>query len=93
VVVDPKKYTVETLFVNGFPSVRGPFFPIDRNMAVIGTDDAARWLNVSVRRLTAMIRSGIVKAQKIGRTWVLEESEVLRVQKLSRPRGRPRKKK
>ncbi|MBC7819994.1 MAG: hypothetical protein IAG10_24185 [Planctomycetaceae bacterium] len=46
-----------------------------------------------MRRLTAMIRSGIVQAQKIGRTWVLEETEVARVQKLDRPRGRPPKKK
>jgi hypothetical protein len=62
-------------------------------MPVIGTDDAAKRLGVSVRRLTAMIRSEIVEAQKIGRTWVLEEREIERVAQLSRPRGRPKKRK
>jgi len=60
-------------------------------MSVIGSDVAAKRLRISVRRLTAMIRSGIVKAQKIGRTWVLEEVEVTRVAKLKRPPGRPKK--
>jgi len=87
-----KNYTVETLFVSKF-FCRQTIFADTYIMAVIGTDEAAKRLKVSVRRLTAMIRSGIVKAQKIGRTWVLEESEVTRVQKISRPPGRPRKKK
>jgi excisionase family DNA binding protein len=60
-------------------------------MGVIGTDEAARRLGLSVGRLTTMIRSGILGAQKIGRTWVVEEAEVARVAKLKRPRGRPRK--
>ncbi len=60
-------------------------------VAVIGTDEAARRLGVSVGRITTMIRSGIVSAQKIGRTWVLEESEVARVAKLTRLPGRPPK--
>ncbi len=62
-------------------------------MGVIGTDEAARRLHLSVGRLTTMIRTGLIAAQKIGRTWVLDESEVARVQKLSRPPGRPRKRK
>ncbi len=44
-------------------------------------------------RLTAMIRTKIITAQKIGRTWVIDEAEVARVAKLKRPPGRPRKKK
>jgi excisionase family DNA binding protein len=62
-------------------------------MGVIGTDEAARRLGVSIGRLTTMIRTEIIQAQKIGRTWVLDEAEVTRVAKLDRPRGRPSKKK
>jgi excisionase family DNA binding protein len=62
-------------------------------MGVIGTDEAARRLGLSVARLTAMIRTNIIKAQKIGRTWVLDEAEVHRVSKLNRKAGRPRKSK
>ena len=61
-------------------------------MSVIGTDEAARRFGVSVRRLTAMIRTGIVPAQKIGRTWVLDESVVARIAKRDRKPGRPPKK-
>jgi excisionase family DNA binding protein len=61
-------------------------------MGVIGTDEASRRLGVTPSRLTAMIRTGIIRAQKIGRTWVLEESEVARVAKLERKAGRPPKK-
>jgi excisionase family DNA binding protein len=62
-------------------------------MKVIGTDEAAARIGVSVRRLTAMIRTGIVPAQKIGRTWVLSESDVIRISNLERKPGRPRKRK
>jgi len=62
-------------------------------MALIGTDEAARRMGLSVGRLTAMIRAGILRAQKIGNTWIVEESEVVRVSKLNRKPGRPRKNK
>jgi excisionase family DNA binding protein len=62
-------------------------------MGVIGTEEAARRLGLSMGRLTTMIRTGVLRAQKIGHTWVLDEAEVERVSKLDRPRGRPRKKK
>jgi excisionase family DNA binding protein len=62
-------------------------------MGVIGTDEAARRLDISIGRLTTMIRTKIIRAQKIGRTWVLDEAEVARVAKLDRKRGRPPKKK
>jgi excisionase family DNA binding protein len=61
-------------------------------MGVIGTDEAARRLGISIGRLTTMIRTNIINAQKIGRTWVLDEVEVQRVSALSRKRGRPKKK-
>lgn len=62
-------------------------------MSIIGTDEAAQRIGVSIRRLTAMIRTGIVPAQKIGRTWVLNETDVTRIAKQKRNPGRPRKKK
>ena len=62
-------------------------------MGMIGSVEAARRLGVSVGRLTTMIRTGILPAQKIGRTWVLDEADVSRLAKLERKPGRPRKKK
>jgi excisionase family DNA binding protein len=61
-------------------------------MGIIGTDEAARRLKLSIGRLTTMIRTGILPAKKIGRTWVLDEADVMRVAALDRKRGRPRKK-
>jgi excisionase family DNA binding protein len=60
-------------------------------MAMIGTTEAARRLKVSPRRDAAMISQGILKAAKVGKTWVVDEAEVSRVAKLKRPPGRPRK--
>jgi excisionase family DNA binding protein len=64
-----------------------------RGVKVVGTQEAAMRLGVTTTRIATMIRFGIIKAQKIGRSWVIEESEVIRVQKLSRPPGRPPKRK
>jgi hypothetical protein len=71
----------------------GGFFTDLLQMGVVGTDEAARRLGVSIGRLTTMIRTDILQAQKIGRTWVLDEAEIARVSKLNRKRGRPPKKK
>ncbi|MGB7157393.1 MAG: helix-turn-helix domain-containing protein [Tepidisphaeraceae bacterium] len=61
------------------------------NVKVIGTQEAAKRLGITPTRIATMIRSGIIKAQKIGRSWVIEESELARVQRLPRRPGRPRK--
>jgi excisionase family DNA binding protein len=63
------------------------------SVGVIGTDEAARRLGLSIRRISALIRSGALPAQKIARTWVLDETDVDRFAKLERKPGRPRKKK
>ena len=60
-------------------------------MGLIGTNEAARRLGLSIGRTTAMIRSGILRAQKIGKTWIVDEAEVSRVAKLDRKPGRPSK--
>jgi excisionase family DNA binding protein len=60
-------------------------------MAMIGTTEAARRLGVSRRRVSAMVTQGLLKAQKIGKTLVVDEAEVDRLSKLDRPTGRPKK--
>jgi excisionase family DNA binding protein len=60
-------------------------------MASIGTTEAARRLKITPRRVAALITHGIIRATKVGKTWIIEESEITRMQKLSRPTGRPRK--
>jgi excisionase family DNA binding protein len=61
-------------------------------VALIGTSEAARRLDLSARRVAAMIEQGILKASKVGNSWVIDEAEVARVAKLKRPPGRPRRK-
>jgi excisionase family DNA binding protein len=60
-------------------------------MPMIGTSEAARRLGVSPRRVAAMIEQGVLRAQKIGKTWVIDETEVAKVAKAERKPGRPRK--
>ena len=60
-------------------------------MKLLGTQESASRLGVTTTRVATMIRTGLIKAQKIGRTWVIDEEEVQRVAKQSRPPGRPRK--
>ena len=58
---------------------------------MVGTTEAARRLGVSARRVAAMIQQGLLKASKIGNTWIIEEDEVSRLAKLKRTPGRPRR--
>jgi len=46
--------------------------PIFRDMAVVGTKEAANNLGVSVRRVQAMIAQGIIPAKKFGRDFKLK---------------------
>jgi excisionase family DNA binding protein len=62
-------------------------------MGTIGTTEAAKRLGLSARRVAAMISQGIIRATKVGNTWVIDDAEIARVKKLSRRPGRPRKKK
>ena len=65
--------------------------PIFRDMAVVGTKEAAKRLGVSVRRVQAMIAQGIIAARKLGRDWVIEQSDLQRVIAKDRKPGRPPK--
>jgi excisionase family DNA binding protein len=59
---------------------------------MIGTSEAAVRLGVSSRRVAAMIKQGILRAEKIGNTWIIDEAEVGRLGSVQRPPGRPTKK-
>lgn len=54
------------------------------------TEEAAKELGVTVRRVLAMIKAGSLKAEKRGRDWWIEEPDLdaVRVRKVGRP---PRK--
>jgi excisionase family DNA binding protein len=60
-------------------------------MALVGTKEAAKRLNVSVRRVQAMIKQGVLPASKLARDWFIEEAELQRIASLDRKRGRPPK--
>jgi excisionase family DNA binding protein len=56
---------------------------------MIGTTEAAKRLGVSSNRVRALIESGRLKAQKIGREYAINPSDLKAVQ--NRKVGRPRK--
>jgi len=58
-------------------------------MKMIGTTEAAKRLGVSSNRVRALIESGRLKAQKIGREYAINPSDLKAVQ--NRKAGRPRK--
>ena len=58
-------------------------------MRLITTKEAAERLNVSVKRVTALIREGRLPAEKVGRDWLINERDLAKVQ--IRKTGRPRK--
>ena len=60
-------------------------------MALLTTKDVAEKLGVSVRRVQAMITDGNLPATKLGRDYVIKESDLKFVK--DRKPGRPPKKK
>jgi excisionase family DNA binding protein len=60
-------------------------------MGLVGTKEAAKKLKVSVRRVQAMIKQGVLPATKLARDWFIEESELARMTASERKPGRPRK--
>jgi excisionase family DNA binding protein len=58
-------------------------------MKVIGTTEAAKRLGVSANRVRALIDSGRLKAQKIGREYAINPSDLkaVKVRKVGRPRN------
>ena len=59
---------------------------------VLGTQEAAKRLGLTTTRIATMIRTGIIEAQKIGHSWVINETEIDRIAKKARPPGRQKKK-
>ncbi len=58
-------------------------------MDLLTTKETAKKLGVSVRRVQAMITDGVLPAQKIGRDYVIKESDLKLVE--DRKPGRPPK--
>ncbi len=58
-------------------------------MTLLTTKDAAEKLGVSVRRVQALINNGNLPAQKLGRDYVIQESDLDLVK--NRKPGRPPK--
>ena len=57
---------------------------------MLTTQEAARILGVSGRRVTALIQSGDLEAQKFGRSWAITESSVHDLAARERKTGRPK---
>ena len=55
----------------------------------MGVTEAAEMLAVSERRVRQMISDGRLHGDRIGRTWVIDRRELLRVKGDRRPAGRP----
>jgi excisionase family DNA binding protein len=62
-------------------------------MGLVGTKEAAAKLDVSMRRVQAMIKQGILPATKLARDWFIEEADLARLIASNRKSGRPRKSK
>lgn len=56
---------------------------------MLTTKEAAKRLGVSPRRITALIESGALKAEKFGRSWMVDESAVQTRLEAPRRAGRP----
>lgn len=59
-------------------------------MGIINTEVAAARLGISTRRIRAMIATGVLPATKLGRDWVVDESEVELLKVIERKPGRPK---
>jgi excisionase family DNA binding protein len=59
-------------------------------MAFLNTQQAAEKKGVTVRRIRALIDEGKLKAEKVGRDWIIEESELEKIQTYGKS-GRPKK--
>jgi excisionase family DNA binding protein len=58
-------------------------------MRLISTSEAAEKLGVHITRVQVLIREGRLPAQRVGRTYVIDEDDLKHVE--DRPVGRPRK--
>jgi excisionase family DNA binding protein len=61
-------------------------------MRMLSTKEAAEKLNVSIRRVQQLIEQGTLSAEKVGRDYVILESDLDGVETYGKP-GRPPKEK
>lgn len=57
---------------------------------MLTTKESAAELNIQPRSVKKLCQRGILKAEKIGRDWLIEEEEVERYQAQRKPAGRPK---
>ena len=60
---------------------------------MLTTNEAASTLGITLRMVQAHITSGQIKAQKIGRDWLISDEEMERFQRERRKVGRPKREK
>lgn len=65
--------------------------PILEGMKIMSTAQAAQALGVGQQRVREFIRDGLLPAQRLGREWLIKESDLKRVRNRRKP-GRPLKK-
>jgi excisionase family DNA binding protein len=58
-------------------------------MSLIGTKEASERLGISQQRVQALIKSGQLPAEKVGRDWLIKDDDLALVSE--RKAGRPRK--
>ena len=56
---------------------------------MIDTQKAAAMLQVTPRRIRALIQSGRLPAQKLGRDWLIQSADLAALR--ARPNGRPKR--
>lgn len=59
-------------------------------MPSLTTAEAAEALGLTRRRVLALIKAGLLKAEKPGRDWVVDGGSVEDLKGKDRPRGRPK---
>jgi len=67
------------------------YFLTRRKMKPITTEEAAKILGVSKRRVTDFCREGRI-GMRLGKSWLIDEQECRKFARLPRPTGRPKTK-
>ncbi|HEX8195560.1 MAG TPA: helix-turn-helix domain-containing protein [Pyrinomonadaceae bacterium] len=61
-------------------------------MALLNTKKAAELKGVTERRIRRLIEDGKLKAEKVGRDWIIEETELEKIETYGKA-GRPKRNK
>jgi excisionase family DNA binding protein len=77
------------LALHAEPKIERTSISPKRNMKLLTTQEAAERLDVTVRRVQAMIRDRRLPAEKMGRDWFIKEEDLALV--ADRKVGRPKK--